>query len=56
VRVKHAHQLLEQTSLTTSEIAERVGYKYVDHFYRWFKQIYGMNPGEFRKQTGNITE
>ncbi|GGD49144.1 response regulator [Paenibacillus nasutitermitis] len=56
VRVKHAYRLLEQTSLSNSEIAERVGYKYADHFYRWFKQTYDMNPGELRKRNDSDKE
>lgn len=50
VRVRHAAALLTETDLSAAEIAERVGYKYVDHFYRHFRQIHGVNPGEYRKQ------
>jgi two-component system response regulator YesN len=50
VRIRHACALLEQTDLPASEIGERVGYKYADHFYRKFKQLHGINPGEYRKQ------
>jgi two-component system response regulator YesN len=56
VRVKIAYRLLEQTALPISEIAERVGYKYADHFYRWFKQTYDMNPGELRKRNDSDKE
>ncbi|WP_127582818.1 response regulator transcription factor [Paenibacillus koleovorans] len=51
VRVGHACRLLKETGLSAAEIAERVGYKYVDHFYRQFKLLHGMNPGEFRRQS-----
>jgi two-component system response regulator YesN len=49
VRVGHASRLLAETTLSASDIAERVGYKYVDHFYRQFKLQFGMNPGEYRR-------
>ncbi|PYI53082.1 response regulator transcription factor [Paenibacillus flagellatus] len=50
VRIRHAAALLTETELSAAEIAERVGYKYVDHFYRHFKHIHGVNPGEYRKK------
>ncbi len=49
VRITHACRMLEQTDLSASEISERVGYKYVDHFYRHFKLIKGMTPGKYRE-------
>jgi len=49
LRIEHACRLLLDTSLAAAEIAEKVGYKYVDHFYRQFKTARGMNPGEFRR-------
>ncbi|MBB6732198.1 response regulator transcription factor [Cohnella zeiphila] len=51
VRIREACLLLRHSELTASEIAERVGYKYVDHFYRHFKQIHGINPGEYRQRS-----
>lgn len=55
VRIREACRLLEETGLTAAEIAERAGYKYVDHFYRHFKQIHGMSPGEYRQRQGDHT-
>ncbi|MFK7697297.1 response regulator [Paenibacillus sp. HJGM_3] len=49
VRIGHASRLLAETSWPAAEIAEKVGYKYVDHFYRQFKLTFGMNPGEYRR-------
>ncbi|MBW7455394.1 helix-turn-helix domain-containing protein, partial [Paenibacillus sepulcri] len=50
VRIREACVLLAETNAAAADIAEQVGYKYVDHFYRHFKQIHGMNPGEYRRR------
>ncbi|OXS62737.1 hypothetical protein B1A99_02465 [Cohnella sp. CIP 111063] len=49
VRIEQACKLLEQTDFTAAEISEKVGYKYVDHFYRHFKQLKGLTPGKYRE-------
>jgi two-component system, response regulator YesN len=50
VRIQNAVNLIKDSSLSISEISERVGYNYIDHFYKNFKNYTGLNPGEYRKQ------
>jgi Response regulator containing CheY-like receiver domain and AraC-type DNA-binding domain len=49
IRIDNAKRLLDETNMSINEISEKVGYKYLDHFYRKFKKILGVNPGEYRK-------
>lgn len=49
IRLYHAKQLLETSTMTVSEIAEEVGYHNKGYFYKLFYEKYGMKPGEFRK-------
>lgn len=50
VRVNSAILLLQDSSLSIDEISTRVGYKNGDHFYKSFKKVTGMIPGEYRKK------
>lgn len=47
-KVRRAMELLENTSLSIKETAERLGYLDVYYFSRQFKQFAGVSPGEFR--------
>lgn len=49
VRLAHARTLLETTELTTTEIAERVGFSDYPHFSKTYKKHYGLTPTENRK-------
>lgn len=49
IRVRHAHNLLDQSSLTISEIAHKVGYSNLTHFERMFKELTGYTPSQYRK-------
>ncbi|WP_162463297.1 response regulator transcription factor [Paenibacillus psychroresistens] len=49
IRIDNATKLLEANKLSIKDISEKIGYKYVDHFYRNFKAIIGVNPGDYRK-------
>jgi two-component system response regulator YesN len=49
IRVEHAVALLQNSSMSISEISEKVGYNYIDYFYKVFKNAKGCNPGEYRK-------
>lgn len=46
-RMDHAKKLLENTSLSVSEIAISLGYDDPAYFCRSFKKIIGMTPGEY---------
>jgi len=48
-RLKEATKLLGHTSLTITEIGERLGYVDVAHFSKTFKKITGRTPSAYRK-------
>jgi YesN/AraC family two-component response regulator len=48
MRVHKAKELLHNPSLSMEEIVEAAGYHDVSHFYRDFKQFYGMTPMVYR--------
>ncbi|WP_438445225.1 response regulator transcription factor [Gorillibacterium sp. sgz5001074] len=48
-RMDKAKQLLSQTTLRISEIAERVGYSDIAYFSSTYKRVTGQTPSEFRK-------
>ena len=44
----HAKKLLNDLSLTVSQISERLGFEYPQHFVRFFKRLTGKTPTQFR--------
>ncbi len=44
----HAKELLNDLSLTVSQISERLGFEYPQHFVRFFKRLTGKTPSQFR--------
>jgi len=50
IRLKRASQLLEQESMSISEIAYAVGFKDLSHFRKCFRQMYGMNATEYKQK------
>jgi two-component system, response regulator YesN len=50
VRIRTAMELLRTTSLTSSEIAYRIGYHNPRYFYSVFRKVAGLPPNEFRRQ------
>lgn len=53
VRVAEAALLLAKSYLNISEIAASVGFEYVQHFNRIFREVYGISPGEYRRTHRN---
>jgi len=49
VRMARARQLIEETTMTLSQIADALHYRDVYFFSRQFKQFSGMPPGNLRK-------
>lgn len=49
LRMREADYLLQDSNLSISEIAERVGYPDIFHFSKQFKRHHGQSPSEFRK-------
>lgn len=45
-----AADMMSSASLSTGQLAERVGYASEDAFSRVFKRIMGVSPGEFRRR------
>ena len=48
VRMQHAKKLLVETEDSIQSIAEKVGYQNVISFYRAFKKVQNIPPGEYR--------
>ncbi|MGB5500027.1 MAG: helix-turn-helix domain-containing protein, partial [Maribacter sp.] len=51
VRLKEGMELLQQTSLTVSEISYQVGFGSTSYFIKCFREQYGYPPGEVGKGT-----
>ena len=49
-RLKHACNLLRNTSLTVAEVAYRSGFNDPKYFSRSFKQSLGMSPSDYKAQ------
>jgi two-component system, response regulator YesN len=49
LRIDAAKRMLQNSTKPINVISEEVGYKFLNHFYKNFKSITGVNPGEFRK-------
>lgn len=50
IRLARARDLLAQTTLTTKEIAERVGFEDAQYFCRLFRKKIGQTPGLWRER------
>lgn len=50
LRLEHARQILQETTLSITEVAMQSGYENVSYFIRSFKKMYGMSPLKYRKQ------
>ncbi len=49
-RIEQSKELLKEKNMKVYEIAEAVGYKNVDYFYKKFKKYVGISPAEYRKK------
>ncbi len=52
-RFERACDLLQNSDLSTEEIARRSGFGSKSAFYKFFKEKTGVTPGEYRKMTDN---
>ncbi len=52
VRIEKAARLLRESSLSMKQIAAAVGYKHVADFDHYFKMVYGLTPGAYRRLRG----
>ena len=53
LKMEHACFLLEQTSLSMSEIASQLGYDDALYFSRVFRKVLGLSPSAYRKNLSN---
>ncbi|WP_308279337.1 helix-turn-helix domain-containing protein, partial [Prevotella sp.] len=44
-----ARQLLVDETLTITQVSQRLGFEYSQHFVRFFKAQTGKTPSEYRK-------
>ena len=49
-------ELLEQTDIPISEIAERTGFGNSNYFYTVFKRQYSITPTEYRANRPNLND
>ncbi len=49
VRIQRAAELLNNPDLSVTEVAFSVGYGSVPHFYRVFREAFGLSPREYRE-------
>ena len=52
-RVEKSAELLNRTTESVSEIAEKTGFTSTSYFYRMFKKYYGLTPNDYRKKKIN---
>lgn len=50
LRIRDAESLLRETNLKIIDIADRIGFQHVSHFWRMFKRHSGLSPREYRKR------
>ncbi len=49
IRLRNAARLLTEGRLSVSEVAYAVGFSYVSYFCRCFKDMYGVQPGQYHQ-------
>ncbi|QJC53136.1 helix-turn-helix domain-containing protein [Paenibacillus albicereus] len=49
-RMERARELLVRPGFKVYEIAEQVGYNSLPYFIRTFRELYGVTPGDYRRQ------
>ena len=47
--LKNAKQLLDDDSLSVTQVSQMLGFEYPQHFVRFFKAQTGKTPSEYRK-------
>lgn len=56
IKLKRAAQLLDQGSMTISEITYKVGFNDLKYFRDCFKKQYGVNPSDYSGKNVNISK
>ena len=52
IRLRHAEQLLRKSQMTVAEVAYKVGFNNPRYFSKYFKEMYGMIPSEYKNSQG----
>ena len=52
IRLRHAEQLLRKSQLTVSEVSYKVGFNNPRYFSKYFKEMYGMMPSQYKAEKG----
>lgn len=55
IRLEEAAKLIQNNELTASEIAYKVGFNSPSYFNKCFHDYFGITPGEYKDQKGEIT-
>ncbi|MDF1781657.1 MAG: helix-turn-helix domain-containing protein [Alcanivoracaceae bacterium] len=50
IRLERAQMLLRESTLTVQQTAEHAGFDEHNSFTRWFRQLTGFAPSEYRQQ------
>lgn len=50
IRLRHAEEMLTDSTASISEIAQECGYESPQYFCDAFKKVYGVSPSEYRKK------
>lgn len=49
IRLRRAEQLLRESQLSVSEVAYKVGFNNPRYFSKYFKEMYGIMPSQYKK-------
>lgn len=52
IRINKAMKLLEQDGISISEVCYAVGFTSTSYFSKCFREIYGINPSEYKRNLG----
>ncbi|MEE1490669.1 MAG: helix-turn-helix transcriptional regulator, partial [Massilioclostridium sp.] len=53
-KLENACRYLSASDLPVEQVIEIVGYSDVSHFYKIFKQKYGLSPRQYRTQSNKL--
>ncbi len=56
LKIEDAKRQLRYTTKTMDEIMITLGYSDVSYFYRQFKKVEGISPGQYRKKYNEFIE
>ena len=51
IRLRHAEVLLRKSQLTVSEVAYKVGFNNPRYFSKYFKEMYGVMPSQYKQES-----